>query len=195
MIAKNLDRRAQKTRQALLDAFLGLVLTRPYDEIGVAAIAARAGVGRSTLYEHFAGKHALLSTSLAFPFGTLANTVCAPDNTQQLTALLEHFRQNRALAREVFTGPMRRHSMAVLVQLIRERLRAERGATWLVPQRLAAIQLAEALLAPAVAWVLDEGGFPAKKFAYALRQSALALTTALRTDRSPGTARLRNAQR
>jgi AcrR family transcriptional regulator len=51
------DKRTQKTRQALLGAFFGLVLERRYDEIKVADILERARVGRSTFYEHFSRLH------------------------------------------------------------------------------------------------------------------------------------------
>lgn len=179
------DRRAQHSRQALLGALIELVLTRSYEEISVADIAARAGVGRSTLYEHFRGKDAILATSLAYPFGTLADAVLPADNTQALIGLLEHFWHNRALGRELFSGPLRRHAVAVLVRLVQERLRSRRG-TWLVPPRLAAIQIAEALLAPVIAWVLSAPVCPAPRLARALRESAVALTAALcATPRQP----------
>jgi AcrR family transcriptional regulator len=181
MLTASQDRRAVKTREALLKAFFDLVVlsTDSYETISAADIAARAGVGRSTLYEHFAGKDAILAASLARPSGTLADAVRAPDNTAALTALLEHFWGNRALARELFTGAMRRHTVAVLVRLVRERLSTERGARWLVPPPLAAIQIAEALLAPVTAWLLGAKECPAARLAHALRQSARALTQTL----------------
>ena len=58
------DRRATRTRRALLNAFVGLILERRYDEITVAAIIARADVGRSTFYEHFRSKDDLLHESM-----------------------------------------------------------------------------------------------------------------------------------
>ena len=181
MLTASRDRRAVKTREALLRAFFELVVqsSHSYEEISAADIATRAGVGRSTLYEHFAGKDAILAASLARPFGTLADAVRAPDNTAALTAVLEHFWGNRALARELFAGAMRRHTVAVLVRLVRERLGSERGARWLVPPPLAAIQIAEALLAPVTAWLLGARECSAARLAHALRQSARALTQTL----------------
>lgn len=127
------DRRALHSRQALLAALIELVLTRPYEQISVAHIAARAG----------------------------------------------HFWHNRALAHELFTGPPRRPMAAVLVRLVGERPRTRRGLTWLVPPRLTAIQIAEALLVPVVASGVSEPMCPAPQLAQALRRSAVALAAAL----------------
>jgi AcrR family transcriptional regulator len=175
------DVRVLRTRQALLDAFIELVLTRSYDDITVQDVARRAGVGRSTLYEHFSGKQALLGASLAYPFGVLADTINASDHTDALTSLLNHFWDNRALARRVFTGRMRALAVGVLVRMIEERLRRARPrAPLAMPVRLVAIQLAEVLLAPVSAWLTAGVECPAPRLARALRASALALLPAPR---------------
>jgi AcrR family transcriptional regulator len=176
------DRRVIKSRQKLLDAFFTLVLREPYDDITVGDIVARAGVGRSTFYEHFAGKDGLLAASLARPFGMLADTVQERDNTQGLVAILEHFWDNRRFVPGVFTGPTRRHSVAVLVRLIELRLRAApaaRRASLLIPAHLAAIQLAEALFAPITAWATGQTACPPARLAVALRKTTQALTETL----------------
>ena len=71
----------------------------------------------------------------------------------------------------------------MLVRLIEQRLRAEapaRAAALLLPTRLAAIQLAEALFAPVAAWLAGQSACSAQRLALALRKAALALTEALR---------------
>jgi len=179
---KTADARARRSRQALLDAFFVLVLTRDYDEVTVQTIATRAGVGRSTFYAHFPGKNALLAASLAGPFSVLADTVREADNTAALTAILEHFWANRARARGTFTGTMRRHAVAVLTRLIEQRLRrdgTDRAPPLRLPPRLVAIQLAEVLFAPLVAWLMGESACSAAKLAPALRRSARAVTAAM----------------
>jgi AcrR family transcriptional regulator len=55
-----MDRRAMRTRLALHQALLGLILERDYDDISVADIADTANVGRSTFYAHFTDKDDLL---------------------------------------------------------------------------------------------------------------------------------------
>jgi AcrR family transcriptional regulator len=186
------DRRVIKSRQALLDAFFTLVLQEPYDRITVLDIVARAGVGRSTLYEHFSGKDGLLAASLARPFSMIADTVQPRDNTQGLIKVLEHFWANRRIATGLFTGPMRRHCVAVLVRLIEQRLRAApaaRRARLLVPAHLAAIQLSEALFAPLTAWVTGQSACAPARLAVALRRTTQALVETLHGGVAPSARR------
>jgi len=57
---KQIDRRVQRTRQALRNAITELLLVRGWDRISVQHLCARANIGRSTFYMHFADKEALL---------------------------------------------------------------------------------------------------------------------------------------
>jgi len=58
------DRRVQKTRRLLLDAFGSLLLEKRYDAIVVREILDRANVGRSTFYTHFRDKDELLVSAI-----------------------------------------------------------------------------------------------------------------------------------
>ena len=53
---EGMDRRAVRTRQALHQELIRLILDRDYDEITVADITESANVGRSTFYAHFTDK-------------------------------------------------------------------------------------------------------------------------------------------
>ena len=177
------DKRVERTRRALFDAFFDIVLSRPYDEITVDEIIARAGVGRSTFYEHFKGKDDILSESLRPPFSILADAMRARDNTQDLLMLLDHFWGNRAVAPAMFKGGGRQVLVAALVQLIEARFKEDRVGSpnpLLVPPRLAATQIAESLLAPITAWLLGEVECSKPALARALRQTATATLAALR---------------
>ena len=55
-----IDRRSRRTRQALHEALIHLIVERGYDEITVADIAEAADLGRSTFYAHFTDKDDLL---------------------------------------------------------------------------------------------------------------------------------------
>src|SRR5579871_6195119 len=54
------DRRVQKTRQALQEALIALILEKGYDNVIVRDILDRANVGRSTFYAHYQDKDDLL---------------------------------------------------------------------------------------------------------------------------------------
>lgn len=56
-----MDTRKTRSRQAILDAFLALLLERDYSKITVADILTRSGVGRATFYAQFKGKDDLLA--------------------------------------------------------------------------------------------------------------------------------------
>jgi AcrR family transcriptional regulator len=47
------DRRVQRTRRLLHEAFISLILERGYDAVTIRDVVERAGVGRSTFYTHF----------------------------------------------------------------------------------------------------------------------------------------------
>ncbi len=177
-----LDKRALRSRQLLLAAFFELVLERRYAEITVADIIARAGVSRSTFYEHFANKNAILARSLEHPFSVLADAVMPTDNTAGLDALLQHFNVNRSVTRSLLAGGMRRRVAAVLVGMIEQRLVTMRlmypdGLS--IPPRLASRQIAEVLLAPIEAWLSEPELCPPRQLAEALRQSARSVLGAL----------------
>ncbi len=182
MTARNLDRRAQRTRHALLAAFFGLVLERRYASIRIGDIIDRAKVGRSTFYEHFANKGAILSCSLEAPFSVLADTVKRADNTAQLVFVLRHFWDNRSVGKSLFAGTLRRRVTSVLVGMIEHRLDEDRLGfphAIVIPGRLLAIQLAEVLLAPITAWLDGVSTCTPELLARVLRQSTVAVVNAM----------------
>ncbi len=61
--SKKSDRRAVRTRRALNDALISLILEKRYDAITVQHVIDRANVGRSTFYAHYRDKEDLLRSS------------------------------------------------------------------------------------------------------------------------------------
>jgi hypothetical protein len=97
--------------------------------------------------------------------------------------LMEHFWENRAIAPGIFRGPARVVVISALVELIEERFKLDRVESpnpLIIPPRLAAIQLAEGLLAPVSAWICGESQCKPEVLAQALRQTATATLQALR---------------
>jgi AcrR family transcriptional regulator len=62
---KPVDRRIQRTRNALREALMALMVERGWDAIDVQALCDRADIGRSTFYQHFANKEELLKQNFA----------------------------------------------------------------------------------------------------------------------------------
>lgn len=57
---QKMDARVRRTRDALGDALVALIQEKPFNAITVQDVLDRAGVGRSTFYEHFTNKDDLL---------------------------------------------------------------------------------------------------------------------------------------
>ncbi|KXT78931.1 Transcriptional regulator, TetR family [Streptococcus sp. DD11] len=55
-----MDRRIQRSRQAILDAFTELLAASSFEQIRIKDILERANVGRATFYNHFESKEMLL---------------------------------------------------------------------------------------------------------------------------------------
>lgn len=175
------DRRAVRTRSALIHAINGLLLSkrRPRD-IKVADITAAAQVGRSTFYEHYASADAIFLDAARRPLGMLADALTGRVEPGTMLGLLEHFWENRQLGRDTFArldGALGR----ILADLIEERLA---GGTdkLLLPPRLAARQLAEVALAPIRGWIAAEAPCTPAAMADAIGRAAQAVLQALRAS-------------
>jgi AcrR family transcriptional regulator len=114
-----MDVRVERTRRRLQDALLELARERPLDELTVAEITARAGVNRSSFYQHYSDKETLLADALDAAAEAAAATL--PERyeppsgpPQALVVFLQHVDEHAELYRSVFgaTG-----SAAVLVRL------------------------------------------------------------------------------
>jgi AcrR family transcriptional regulator len=161
------DRRVKRTRAALIGAFDHLVLSGRRKPIRVADIVAEANVGRSTFYEHYKGADDIHMAALARPFATLADAAAGAGDEARLAALLAHFWENRQRARQSFMGRIGDKTSRLLAAMVEDRLRGAEGAL-AIPLRLAALQLAEAALAPIRGWVTAEAPCTAQALAGAI---------------------------
>lgn len=59
-MARQLDRRVQRTRKSLQEALIALILEEGYDDISILDITEKANLGRATFYLHFKDKDELL---------------------------------------------------------------------------------------------------------------------------------------
>ncbi|MFE0750479.1 TetR/AcrR family transcriptional regulator [Gordonia sp. NPDC058843] len=96
------SRRKERSRQAILEATRDLVVEQSYDKVTVEAIAARAGVGKQTIYRRWPSKSAVVFAAvLALSEGVDGQSVALPD-TGDLEVDLKQVM--RATAEE-FTDP------------------------------------------------------------------------------------------
>ncbi|MFB9243515.1 TetR/AcrR family transcriptional regulator [Massilia antarctica] len=149
-----LDRRSQRTRAALHDAFVQLLLEQGYDALKIGAVAERANVGRSTFYEHYRTKHDLLRASIVGPFAILADLVNPGGSTGHAVTILRHFRDHQQVARVLLSWPTRPLLGQTLADLIEERLKGRGAGQPSVPVEVIARQIAQAQLSLVESWVL-----------------------------------------
>ncbi|WP_062287866.1 TetR/AcrR family transcriptional regulator [Demequina phytophila] len=125
-----MDARIVRTRTRLQEALFALARERGLEEISVSDIVARAGVNRSTFYQHYSDKETLLADALDLvaeesgaQLGTVDLGADAPPAV--LESYLTHLAEHRDLYRRVYTEP---GYGAVLARLRAHMIHAIRGA-------------------------------------------------------------------
>jgi len=145
---QQLDRRVLRTRNLIFNAFSELVQSCRYDELQTAMIIDRAGVGRSTFYDHFSSKDDLLKQSLKVPFTTLALACHGKCEKEHLILVLNHFWERRSLARVILQGP----SQVVAESSLKEALN-DAAPVISVPDNISVIMRSTGLIAILSDWV------------------------------------------
>ncbi|RZJ97580.1 MAG: TetR/AcrR family transcriptional regulator [Brevundimonas sp.] len=148
-----LDRRTQRTRKAISDAFVGLLFSRRYSAIRTADVIEAAGVGRSTFYEHFRNKDDVLVAVIEPLFTPLADAAAGRGQLGSVLFMLDHVWEQRANARLLFEPPLGAKLQRKLAAMIEARLTdAEGGA----PPALVAMGAAAGALAMLRMWLAGE---------------------------------------
>ncbi|HZZ64815.1 MAG TPA: TetR/AcrR family transcriptional regulator [Candidatus Baltobacteraceae bacterium] len=153
-------------RQAILDAFRDIVLERGYDGIRVLDVVERSGVARSTFYEHFQSREDLLLDSMRVPMESLSQLAGPTPDLQKAVFVLEHFRQNRTLAKSLLDGESTSVVRTLLAELIVQSDPLPPG----IAQAVAGAQLGVI-----AAWLDGSDGRSANELAQTLRQVTTAL--------------------
>ena len=119
------DRRVRRTRSALTDAFLALVVQKGYDKVTVQDILNRADIGRSTFYAHYRDKEALLLASfddmqkeLRSEIDTLAPAGQSIDIALPAVLVFEHAYRYKGVVRALCGTPAGKTVMQYLHEII-----------------------------------------------------------------------------
>lgn len=158
-----LDRRTQRTRKAISDAFLDLLFSRRYSAIRTADVIEAAGIGRSTFYEHFRNKDDVLVAVIEPLFNPLADAAVGRGRLGSLQFMLDHVWEQRAPARMLFEPPLAAKLQRKLAAMIEARLPdAEDGSA---PTALVAMGAAAGTLAMLRMWLAGEVACPSDTLA------------------------------
>lgn len=160
MIDKN-DRRSQRTRQALGDAFVELLMERGYDAISIKDVIERANVGRSTFYSHYADKDELFVGQLDRLMELLGQHI-PQEHTEgnpffPSLGLFQHIKERQKLYRILAWGSgvdvLTQHLQKSMTEKIEQRL-LRPGQVYEIPTPIIANFLAGSFLS-LVKWWLD----------------------------------------
>lgn len=143
---------ALATRRRLLDSFNTLVLSGTEGRITVADIVRKAGVGRSTFYDHYSSADDIHQQALAGPMSLLAESILGLQTEEHLSFLLTHFWENRERARHTLSGEQGDKVERLLVSILEARL-SNGAIANKASRKIAAIELAVVPLALIRAWL------------------------------------------
>lgn len=165
--APSSDPRTRRTRQRILRALTQLATQRRYDSIRIEELVAASGVGRSTFYEHFGSKDAVLLAAMEPILLPLANAAAGRGARAQLRMMAEHLWEQRAAARILLDSRVAPRLTRALGALIEARIALGDPA---VPSALLARAAAAGQLALLRMWLGGEA--PASPDAIALQLMA-----------------------
>lgn len=174
------DSRIQRTRQILFQAFSELVLSQPYQDIRVADIIERAGIARSTFYQHYQNKDDILVDSMMGMLETIADTAVGCGDHKALAFILEHFWENRRLGRIILNAPPYKRiirQLSIMIEFRWEKPAKHKNQAAIkvpdptFPTRIQAIQLAETQFSVIREWLSGTAACSADELAgYLLTQ-------------------------
>jgi AcrR family transcriptional regulator len=161
-----MDPRVARTTASLQQALLELARQHPLDDITIGDITERAGVNRSSFYQHYSDKETLLADALEDAVSHVASHVPTsvadpPRMPEELHVYLEHIEENAPLYRRILGD----QGSAVVASRLRDRIEvivrelldaAGTGVFDGLPSDVAAASIAGSALGVIRAWVQRE---------------------------------------
>ncbi len=119
----NMDRRQQKTQQAIFKALSELLQEKAYAAITISEIIDRANIGRSTLYAHFESKDAVIQALCGSIFEALfhANTAKQMQGGHLQQRIIEIF-QHMKMHEHIVRGILQSEGEKIFLHLFQEYL-------------------------------------------------------------------------
>jgi len=137
--APRTDRRVLRTREALRNALLALMVERGWEGVDIQSLCERANIGRSTFYLHYPNKEELLrgcfdDLRVALREQAQRSGVCPPDQLAFVGGLIEHVHQQQLVFRAML-GRRSGHFVQdrfreLLVDLVEEERPANTACSW-----------------------------------------------------------------
>ena len=192
------DRRVRRTRAALSEAILSLLLERPYETITIQEIAERADLNRATFYLHYGSKEELLLAALEEQFDSLVaeGPSASPeqpiwgieeDIQQTLDYVAEHAALYKVLLSERGTAYLMNRIVDYIAAHSESELRASLppGAPTVAPLPLIARHFAGSFFALLVWWIQNDMPQPAAEMVAVIKNLCVGgLRCALGLDQS-----------
>ncbi len=138
------------TEAAVIDAFVALALDQRYGAIRVADLIARAGVGKSTFYEHFRGKDDVLLAAMHPVLLALATAASGRAARSYVRTMVEHLWERRSIGRPIMDSS----AAPVIQRRLADAITAHgAGGDGAVSASLSAVGIAAAQLAMLRCWL------------------------------------------
>ena len=157
------DKRVKRTRNALGDAMITLMQEKPFEEVTVQQVLERAGVSRSTFYEHYSGKDDLFLSDAEEFFEMMASSLErrkeASHRVAPVAEMFQHFSEMgelfRALSESGKLHDVMEISRGLFARGIEQRLAGSAAAKKMSPMEraMSAEAYAGAFIALATWWV------------------------------------------
>ena len=182
MKAKNemvIDRRIQKTKKALTEALIHLILEKGYEKVTIQDIIDKANIGRSTFYIHYESKEQLLldgHNNLNVEMFSIEI-----DNELSFGNLFTHIAQNHQLAKAMLgkkSGNMMTEFFKNNIALkIKKRFGSQFGKTKNEQKTLTYLSAAagSAVISLLVSWLEDEMTFAIEEISFKCQSLVIAI--------------------
>lgn len=171
-----MQRQIERTQTAITSAFSSLVFSKNYEDIRISDIVDAANVGRSTFYQHYKDKDAVLVASMDWVLNGLSSCTQLDHPTDEAGNVLEHIWSHRDRGRKIILGSTGKKLERALGTKILENLTADTpNDSWTVPPVIVANQIAASIFSVLRSWLKAEASANVDQLAQYLHQSSAAI--------------------